>query len=159
LRIASATATCTGSRFFISDDQAAATLLANLDGKPQPSAVFLRFTTGRRRQFWNKNCIALDSRALSRTAGVHQHSFDSKGLTHLLNFFPDRNCAPVVAENSTGSPSTNMSASAISSFFTTRRQPTARAAMESLPQHDNPDELAYKIRQFRGSGRVGQVRR
>lgn len=44
---------------YISDDEATSTLLSNLEGEPLSEPRPLKFVTGKRKKFWNKNCIAI----------------------------------------------------------------------------------------------------
>ena len=44
---------------YISDDEAAASLLGDLDGEAQDDPRFLKFKAGRRQQSWQGNCVAI----------------------------------------------------------------------------------------------------
>jgi len=44
---------------FLGDDEASSLLLSRLDGAPRATPKPLRFITGRRKEVWKKNCVAL----------------------------------------------------------------------------------------------------
>ena len=144
------------SNDFTSDDAAARVLLDGLDGKPLGEPRQLRFTAGRRRKSWVKNCVAIG------LAGGFLEPLESTSINMIENavgwlvqFFPERDFQPSLANEFNRLVSQRYEF--VRDFIIMHYKLTKRDDSEFWRYCANmaiPDTLQHQIELFRETGRV-----
>jgi hypothetical protein len=144
---------CSG---FTSDDEATSVLLEGLDAPALDAPRQLRFTTGRRREGWVKNVVAvgLSSGFLEPLESTSiQLIMDAVG--RLIELFPDRDCRPGLAAEFNRRMAQQYES--IRDFIVLHYKLTQRTDSEfwrhcaAMPI---PETLAHQLEVYRESGRV-----
>jgi tryptophan halogenase len=141
---------------FISDDEAASTLLHNLDGPALAEPRLIPFKTGCRRTAWKKNVVAIGLSAgfLEPLESTSIHLIQS-GIAKLISLFPNRDCDPYLADQYNRIVFEEMQG--IRDFLALHYHSTKdrpQPLWEYCRTMRLPDSLLYKEEHFSRSGRI-----
>lgn len=141
---------------YSSDEQAMDTLLSHLDGSPLISPRVIKFTTGMRKQFWSKNCVALGlASGFLEPLESTSISLIQTGIAKLMQCWPDSTFSPdLIAE---ANRLNELEYTHIRDFIILHYYFAGRADTPFWQQVTNmslPESLQEKIARFKVDGQV-----
>ncbi|NCP12970.1 MAG: tryptophan 7-halogenase [Sphingomonadales bacterium] len=141
---------------YMEDQPALDILLGNIAGKPQAEPNWLRFTTGRRRKFWNKNVVALGLAAgfMEPLESTSIHLINT-GIDKLISLLSLDGITQV--QEDTFNRLTGREYARIRDFLILHYNATQRTDSDFwnyVRTMDVPDTLKEKVEIFRANGQI-----
>ncbi|HEX4078265.1 MAG TPA: tryptophan halogenase family protein [Rhizomicrobium sp.] len=140
---------------FSSEEKARELLLSNLDGAPVGEPRLVKFTAGRRKEAWTKNCVSIGlSSGFVEPLESTSIQFIQNYLAALIRQFPDRDCNPLLSDDYNRRVAEGFDAVRdfiIAHFHVTEREDTE--FWRYCKYMSIPDSLAVTMEMFRRCGR------